>query len=99
MKHNTEPDKGTNCTSQTEGDALRRPCVAGLMALQTSQKQLTSLTKDSANALRVHATEAEVTHRLSNAKEAASRPAALESHEDLAKKLHVMFFLVLGIWQ
>ena len=56
-KHNTERDKGTNCTSETEGGALRRPCVAGLMALQTSQKQLTSLTKDSANALRVHATE------------------------------------------
>ncbi|XP_063949864.1 protein FREE1-like [Daucus carota subsp. sativus] len=31
--------------------------------------------------------QAEVTYRLRNAKEAASRPAALESHEDLAKKL------------
>lgn len=30
---------------------------------------------------------AEVTQRLSNAKEAASKPAALQSHEDLAKKL------------
>lgn len=34
--------------------------------------------------------QAEVTHRLSNAKEAASRSAALESHEDLAKKLQVI---------
>ncbi|KAJ4822352.1 Protein free1 [Turnera subulata] len=30
---------------------------------------------------------AEVTQRLSNAKEAANKPAALQSHEDLAKKL------------
>ncbi|XP_022769221.1 protein FREE1 isoform X2 [Durio zibethinus] len=30
---------------------------------------------------------AEVTQRLSNAKEAASKPAALQSHEDLARKL------------
>lgn len=33
--------------------------------------------------------QAEVTQRLSNAKEAASKPAALQSHEDLAKKLQV----------
>lgn len=30
---------------------------------------------------------AEVTHRLSNAKEAANKPSVLQSHEDLAKKL------------
>jgi hypothetical protein len=30
-----------------------------------------------------------VTQRLSNAKEVASKPAALQSHEDLAKKLQV----------
>lgn len=30
-----------------------------------------------------------MTQRLSNAKETASKPAALQSHEDLAKKLQV----------
>ena len=35
--------------------------------------------------------QAEVTHRLTNAKELASKPAGLHSHEDLAKKLKVMF--------
>ncbi|RWW55330.1 hypothetical protein BHE74_00038043, partial [Ensete ventricosum] len=30
---------------------------------------------------------AEVTRRLSNAKEAASKPAGLQTHEDLARKL------------
>lgn len=30
-----------------------------------------------------------MTQRLSNAKEVASKPAALQSHEDLAKKLQV----------
>lgn len=33
--------------------------------------------------------QAEVTQRLSNAKEAASKPAGLQSHEDLARKLQV----------
>ena len=40
--------------------------------------------------------QAEVTQRLSNAKEAASKPAAaLQSHEDLAKKLQVYSVLLL----
>lgn len=33
--------------------------------------------------------QAEVTQRLSNAKEAASKSVGLQSHEDLAKKLQV----------
>lgn len=33
--------------------------------------------------------QAEVSHRLTNAKEAASRVTGLQSHEDLAKKLQV----------
>ena len=39
--------------------------------------------------------QAEVTQRLSNAKEAANKPAALQSHEDLAKKLQVNDVLLL----
>uniref|UniRef100_A0A2P2L3B1 Protein FREE1 isoform X1 n=1 Tax=Rhizophora mucronata TaxID=61149 RepID=A0A2P2L3B1_RHIMU len=33
--------------------------------------------------------QAEVTQRLSNSKEATTKPAGLRSHEDLAKKLQV----------
>ncbi|CAL9024799.1 unnamed protein product, partial [Prunus brigantina] len=35
-------------------------------------------------------TGAEVTQRLSNAKKVSSKPAGLQSHEDLAKKLQVI---------
>lgn len=37
--------------------------------------------------------QAEVTQRLTNAKEAASRAASFHSHEDLARKLQVVFFV------
>lgn len=38
----------------------------------------------------ISAFQAEVTQRLSNAKEAASKPAGLQNHEDLARKLQVV---------
>lgn len=38
--------------------------------------------------------QAEVTQRLANAKELASKPAGLHSHEDLAKKLKVVMFRI-----
>lgn len=34
-----------------------------------------------------------MTQRLSNAKEVSSKPAGLQSHEDLAKKLQVILVL------
>ena len=37
-----------------------------------------------------------MTQRLSNAKEAASKPAGLQSHEDLARKLQVCIRLKLN---
>jgi len=55
--------------------------------------------------------QAEVTQRLSRAKEAASRPVTPQSHEDLAKKLQVIddvarsfgclstHFFLLCLWQ
>lgn len=36
-----------------------------------------------------------MTQRLANAKELASKPAGLHSHEDLAKKLKVVMFYIL----
>lgn len=36
-----------------------------------------------------------MTQRLSNAKEAASKPAGIQSHEDLARKLQVSIVLKL----
>lgn len=36
-----------------------------------------------------------MTQRLSNAKEAASKPVAVQSHEDLAKKLQVSCAILL----
>lgn len=47
--------------------------------------------------LTVSISQAEVTQRLSNAKEAPSKPAGLQSHEDLARKLQVQNILLRSI--
>ncbi|KAL1823192.1 hypothetical protein ACET3Z_009970 [Daucus carota] len=57
MKHNnTEPDKGTDCRSETEGEALRRP-RGRPTGSKNKPKPPIILTRDSANALRAHAME------------------------------------------
>ncbi|XVE94529.1 hypothetical protein REPUB_Repub02eG0016600 [Reevesia pubescens] len=61
------------------GDIFCDKCTAGRIALTADE-----------NAQPVRVCDqcmAEVTQRLSNAKEAASKPAGLQSHEDLARKL------------
>lgn len=61
------------------GDIFCDKCTHGRIALTAEE-----------NAQQVRVCDrcmAEVTQRLSNAKEVASKPAALQSHEDLAKKL------------
>ncbi|GKU90136.1 hypothetical protein SLEP1_g4176 [Rubroshorea leprosula] len=61
------------------GDIFCDKCTHGRIALTADE---------SAQPVRVcDRCMAEVTQRLSNAKEAASKPAGLQSHEDLAKKL------------
>ncbi|CAK9171799.1 unnamed protein product [Ilex paraguariensis] len=65
------------------GDIFCDKCTHGRIALTADE-----------NAPQVRVCDrcmAEVTQRLSNAKEAASRLAGLQSHEDLAKKLQVSY--------
>ncbi|KAG5542975.1 hypothetical protein RHGRI_015912 [Rhododendron griersonianum] len=61
--------------------------IKGVVALEISKITLTA--EENAQPVRVcDLCMAEVSQRLSNAKEAASKSVGLQSHEDLAKKLH-----------